>query len=271
MSVTLSDVWNCLRAVREQAPLVHNITNFVVMEVTANALLAVGASPVMAHAAEEMEEITGLAAALVLNIGTLSREWTGSMRKALKTATECGIPVVIDPVGAGASRLRTVTALELLANSRQALLRGNGSEILALAGYSGGTRGVDSTASPVSAAGAAVELAARYGCTVCVSGETDLITDGSSLCRIEGGNALMPRITGMGCTASALAGAFAGAAGNGAGMLPLAAAMSVMAAAGTEAALRAGGPGTFLPLFLDALYGLDPDMLERGAVVHPVE
>ncbi len=114
-SYSLHDVRICLEELRRQAPLVHSITNFVVMEVTADALLAVGASPVMAHEEEEMEEITGLASALVLNIGTLSQDWIRSMHKALETATDRNIPVVIDPVGAGASRLRTATALALLA------------------------------------------------------------------------------------------------------------------------------------------------------------
>ncbi|SBW10425.1 Hydroxyethylthiazole kinase [uncultured delta proteobacterium] len=263
---TLQDVWNCLEALRKQAPLVHNITNFVVMEVTANALLAIGASPVMAHELDEVEEITGLASALVLNIGTLSRNSIPSMHKALETALARNIPVVIDPVGAGASRLRTATALALLEKSRAAMLRGNASEILTLAGHSGRTKGVDSTASSASAVEAAKSLARQFGCAVSVSGETDLVTDGERLCFIHGGDAIMPRVTGMGCSASALAGAFAGVC-NGDRMLALIAAMSVMAAAGFAAARKAAGPGSFRPLFLDALYAMDQAMLEKGAVI----
>jgi hydroxyethylthiazole kinase len=264
----MHDVWECLRALREQAPLVHSVTNFVVMEVTANALLAIGASPVMAHEEDEMEEITGLASALVLNIGTLSKAWIRSMRKALETAVARKIPVVIDPVGAGASRLRTATALAFLEQGGGAsLLRGNASEILSLAGRSGATKGVDSTASPEAAVDAARNLALTFGCAVSVSGGTDLVTDGHSLCFIDGGSALMPRVTGLGCSASALAGAFAGIRKGGRGMLPLVAAMSVMAAAGTAAARKAGGPGTFLPLFLDNLHAMDMAMLEAGAAI----
>ena len=258
----------CLEELQRQAPLVHNITNFVVMQVTANALLALGASPVMAHAKEEMEEITGLSSALVLNIGTLSRPWVGSMHKALETATTRNIPIVIDPVGAGASVLRTTTALDLLAKSNGALLRGNASEIMALAGQTGKTKGVDSTASSQSAVDAARNLARKFGCAVSVSGEIDLVTDGERLCFITGGSALMPRVTGMGCSASALVGAFAGSCGTGDPMLPLIAGMCVIAAAGTEAAKKAGGPGSFLPLFLDALYAMDGAMLEKGAAIH---
>ena len=264
---SLQDVWSCLQELRGQAPLVHNITNFVVMQVTANALLALGASPVMAHEEEEIDDITRLASALVLNIGTLSKAWIASMRKALGVATAKGIPVVIDPVGAGASTLRTATALELLEKSKTALVRGNASEILALAGLGGGTKGVDSTASSDAALEAAKSLAVRFGCTVSVSGETDLVTDGNAVCFINGGHAIMPRITGMGCSASALVGAFAGVCKDRGRMMPLIAAMSVMAAAGSAAAAKAGGPGTFLPLFLDSLYAMDLAMLEKGAAI----
>lgn len=264
-SYSLRDVWDCLVELRKQAPLVHGITNFVVMEVTANALLAIGASPVMAHEEDEVAEITGNASALVLNIGTLSGAWVRSMHKALDTATEKGVPVVVDPVGAGASRLRTATALDFLRKNNKALLRGNASEILALAGQSGGTKGVDSTAPSSAAVEAAKALALDFGCAVSVSGETDLVTDGRELCFIHGGSELMPRVTGMGCSASALAGAFAAVCGSGDRMLPLIAAMSVMSAAGSEAAQKAGGPGTFLPLFLDNLHTMDRAMLEKGA------
>lgn len=261
------DVQRCLAALRHRTPLVHNITNFVVMEVTANALLAIGASPVMAHEPDELAEITSRAAALVLNIGTLSTAWIRSMHAALETALERGVPVVIDPVGAGASCLRTDVARALLHKSRAAHLRGNASEILALAGKEGGVRGVDSTMSSEAALCAARSLALEYGCTVSVSGETDLVTDGRAVCRITGGSPLMPRVTGMGCSASALAGAFAGVCAGEAPMLPLVAAMSVMAAAGTEAARNATGPGGFLPRFLDSLYAMDAAMLDRDAAI----
>ena len=265
---SLQGVWECLCVLRTRVPLVHNVTNLVVMEVTANALLALGASPVMAHEEGEMEEITSLASALVLNIGTLSKAWIRSMHKALETALARKLPVVIDPVGAGASRLRTSTALAFLEKSGGgALLRGNASEILSLAGQSGSTKGVDSTVSSEAAVDAARSLALHFGCAVNVSGETDIVTDGHSLCFIHGGSALMPRVTGMGCSASALGGAFAGICGEGKGMQALVAAMSVMAAAGTAAARKAGGPGTFLPLFLDSLYTMDMPMLEAGAVI----
>jgi hydroxyethylthiazole kinase len=273
MFSSFSGVAAHLADIRREAPLVHNITNLVVMHTTANALLAVGASPVMAHAPEEMEEITGIAAALVLNIGTLSLSWIASMHAAIKVAARRGIPVVIDPVGAGASSLRTITALSLLAaavdNAFPAILRGNASEILALDGAVGSAKGVDSLATTDAAADAAKRLASQYGCVVCVSGATDLIVNGHMGILLAGGSPLMTRVTGMGCSASALAGAVAalparpggGAGENATPATPLehalwatVSAMAFMSTAGSMAAKECRGPGSFLPAFLDALY-----------------
>jgi len=159
-----------LLAVRERAPLVHNVTNFVVMHQTANALLAIGASPIMAHAEAELDELLQLAGALVLNIGTLDPAWIAAMEHALAAARRRALPTVLDPVGAGASRLRTGTALRLLASGGVTILRANASEILALAGAAGATKGVDSTHTSEAARDAARGLAVRYGCAVVVSG-----------------------------------------------------------------------------------------------------
>ncbi len=263
---------NLLDAVRRTAPLVHNITNLVVMQTTANALLALGASPVMAHAAEEMEEITGIASALVLNIGTLSPSWVTSMRLALAAANARDLPVVIDPVGAGASAYRTRTALDLLGDSRCAILRGNASEIAAVAGEGATTKGVDSSLEVLAVKSAAVGLAEKHGCVVCVSGPTDIVTDGRECVYITGGSELMTRITGMGCTASAFCAAFAAVAGSDPGEGPrkarlkaTVAAMAAMSAAGGLAAKDAAGPGSFSAAFLDRVSTLTPAELV-GAV-----
>jgi hydroxyethylthiazole kinase len=253
-----------LDAVRSSAPLVHNITNFVVMEPTANALLALGASPVMAHAREEMDEIVGIASALVLNIGTLSPHWIEAMEKAAAAALARGVPVVLDPVGAGASSYRTRTATDLLRKARPAVVRGNASEILTLAGQVGGAKGVDSTAGADEAVDAAMALARGEGdgpaTVVSVSGASDLITDGTRSLRILNDTPLMARITGMGCTASALTGAFVAVNEN---RLEAAAhAMAIMAVAGEMAMERAAGPGTFLGHFHDALHTVDAKQLE---------
>jgi len=207
-----------IEAVHSRCPLVHSITNFVVMNVTANALLAAHASPLMAHAAEEMDDLTDIDSALVLNIGTLSAEWLESMELAGKLMRAKGKPVVLDPVGAGASRLRTEASLRLLDMVRPQILRGNASEIMALAAEirrteqrenkpAPATKGVDSLNASHEAVDSARLLAKRFDCVVSISGESDFITDGSTVLRVEGGSPLMPLVTGMGCSASAVTGA----------------------------------------------------------------
>lgn len=250
-----------LRAVRERAPLVHNVTNLVVMQQTANALLALGASPIMAHAEGELDELLGFAAALVLNIGTLDPPWVAAMERALACAAARSLPVVLDPVGAGASRLRTDTALRLLRQGGVTLLRGNASEILALAGAAGATKGVDSTHAADAARDAARALARTYGCAVAVSGSVDHCIDRTREVRVANGVALMTRVTGMGCTASALCGAFAAVQPD-----PLRAAvdaMAVMGVAGEMAYGAAQGPGSLATGFFDALYRIDRAELDR--------
>lgn len=254
--ITPETLWKDVAALREKAPLVHNITNLVVMNVTANALLALGASPIMAHEPAEFDDLLGIASALVLNIGTLDAPWIASMEKAATLARERHLPLVIDPVGAGASRLRTETALALIRAGEPAIVRANPSELLALAGASGATKGVDSSHRPEEAREAARGLAQAFGCVVVASGETDFVTDGSRDWHIGGGSALMPRITGMGCTSTALVAAFAAVAA------PLEAAiagMAVMKVAAEMAAAKAAGPGTLQAHFLDALYQLSAE------------
>jgi hydroxyethylthiazole kinase len=250
-----------LLAVRERAPLVHNVTNFVVMQQTANALLAIGASPIMAHAEAELDELLQLAGALVLNIGTLDPAWIAAMERASAAARRHALPIVLDPVGAGASRLRTATALRLLSSGGVTILRANASEILALAGAAGATKGVDSTHSAEAARDAARGLAVRYGCAVVVSGAVDHCLDATREVRVRNGVPLMARITGMGCTSSALCGAFCAVQPD-----PLRAAvdaMAVMGVAGEMAFAASHGPGTMAASFLDALHRLDFAELDR--------
>ncbi len=248
-------------ATRELSPLVHNITNLVVMHTTANALLAFGASPIMAHDREELDEMIQLSAALVLNIGTPDFKWIESMRYAGNMAWEYGVPVVLDPVGAGASRLRTNTARLLLEEVSPCVVRGNASEIVALNGTDSSTKGVDSLLGSEAALDAARNIAQRYQCVVSVSGEQDLITDGMRLAKVCGGSPMMTRITGMGCTSTAITAAcIAGARKAGLDDFTGAtAAMAVMAEAGDRASGDQVGPGTFFTHFLDALYALSPE------------
>ncbi|MCE5334861.1 MAG: hydroxyethylthiazole kinase [Desulfobacteraceae bacterium] len=258
---TCDDIADSLQKIRSDHPLIHNITNYVVMNFTANALLALGASPVMAHAPEEVEEMTGLASALVINIGTLSSPWVASMRKALEAARKRQIPIVLDPVGAGATKFRTDTALSFLERATVTVLRGNASEILALAGESGKTKGVDSARTTSEARLSAAKLAARYGITVAVTGAVDFITDGAREAEIANGHPLMGRITGTGCSASAITGAFCAAAPD--AFRAAAGALVVFGIAGEIAGQSAPGPGTFQPLLLDALYTLGEEAIRN--------
>ncbi len=253
-------IWHELHRIRTQAPLVHNITNYVVMNTTANALLALGASPVMAHAIEEVEEMTSLARALVVNIGTLSAPWIEAMRKAGKTANRRDIPIVLDPVGCGATQLRTQTAQMLVREIHPTVIRGNASEIRALLRAGPGPRGVDSRHSPEEVLDDACALSRAHDCVVSVSGTVDRIVAGDRITQVANGHPLMARVTGMGCTASAVTGAFLAVADT-----PLAAAthaMAVMGVAGELAAIGAAGPGSFQARFLDVLASLDKAEVE---------
>jgi len=255
-------IWADIQRIRAEAPVVHNITNYVVMNTTANALLAIGASPVMAHAEEEVAEMTAIARSLVINIGTLSTPWIAAMFKAGDAARRNARPIILDPVGAGATAFRTDAARKLLAELSPAIVRGNPSEIRALAYEERSTRGVDSAHQPEDAAKAADALSARYGCVVVTSGAVDLISSGGMTSRVFNGHPMMPKVTGMGCTASALAGAFASV--NPSARDAAVNAMAVMGIAGEMAAEHARGPGTFLDHFLDALYLLnESDIRER--------
>lgn len=203
-------LWADREAVSAQSPLVHSITNLVVMNFNANALLALGAAPVMAHAEEEVRDMVGIAQALVLNIGTLEPDWIRAMQLALAAARERGIPVVLDPVGAGATPYRNAALAELLQAGSPTIVRGNASEIMSLAGLAVRTRGVDSAASSLEAVDAARNLARELGAVVCVSGADDHVVDGSGRwATLSNGHPWMTRVTGVGCSASALVGAFA--------------------------------------------------------------
>ncbi len=260
--ITAESVFSNLDKIRKEGPLVHNITNYVVMNLTANALLAAGASPVMAHAREEVGEMTGIASSLVINIGTLSKKWIESMFAAGEAAKKKGIPVVLDPVGAGATTLRTETAGRIIRDVKPSVIRGNSSEILALVSAgSGTTKGVDSVHSPDAALDGAKSLARESGSVVVISGASDYITDGTAVIRVDNGHEMMGRVTGLGCTATALIGGFA--AVNGDYLSASASAMAVMGIAGEIAAAKSTGPGSMNMNFLDALYALDENSIRE--------
>lgn len=260
MHLDAADIYKDLWTIRQKSPLVHNITNYVVMNTTANALLALGASPVMAHAVQEVEDMTGIASALVINIGTLSDPWIDAMFKAAKKAKERGIPIVLDPVGVGATPYRTGTARGLVREAAPTIIRGNGSEIMALSQAGVATKGVDSTSGSDQAIESARNLNTVFDTVVCITGKTDYILDKDAISEVKNGHYLMPRVTGLGCTASALCGAFA--AVNTDYHRAAAHAMAVMGIAGEMAAKQAKGPGTLQLHFLDALFLMSEQDIE---------
>jgi hydroxyethylthiazole kinase len=254
-----------LRRLRERKPLVHQITNYVVMNETANATLALGALPVMAHAREEVEEMTALAGALVLNIGTLSAPWVDAMIAAGRAANEHGVPVVLDPVGAGATRYRTETAQRILAEIDVTVLRGNAGEVATLVGVDAEVRGVESIAAGDDPAELARAAAARLGVVASVTGAVDHVSDGGRVAAIANGDPLLAAVTGTGCMSSALTGCFLAVADS-----PFDGAVAALVAfgvAGEDAAVAAKGPGSFHVGLYDALAGLAPESLDARAKV----
>lgn len=251
-----------LSELRNRKPLIHNITNFVVMNFTANALLAFGASPVMAHAPEEVAEMVAFAGALVLNIGTLTHGWVDSMLKAGKKANELGIPIVLDPVGAGATALRTDTARKLTEVLTISVIRGNASEVLSLAGRDAQTKGVDAVHGVDEAESAAILLSQKLETTLAITGPTDLVTDGKSVLRVMNGHERMGMVTGTGCVATSLIGAFLSVDQN--RLEAAATALAAFGLAGELAAMESKGPGSFHPALLDALYNMNTEMLQTG-------
>jgi hydroxyethylthiazole kinase len=255
-----------LRTLRERKPLVHQITNYVVMNETANATLALGALPVMAHAREEVEEMVALASALVLNIGTLSPSWTEAMEIAGKAANAGGVPVVLDPVGAGATRYRTETAKRLLSELDVTVLRGNAGEVATLVGVEAEVRGVESIGAGDDSAELARLAARTLGVVASVTGVVDHVSDGDRSLAVANGDELLAAVTGTGCMSSALTGCFLAAKPE----APVEAAAEVLAAfgvAGEDAARGAKGPGSFHVNLYDALAALDPETLDAKAKI----
>jgi hydroxyethylthiazole kinase len=260
------DTGGTLAVIRERRPLVHQITNFVVMNETANVTLAVGALPVMAHAREEVEEMVGLASALVINIGTLSPHWVDAMLLAGVAASQRGIPVVLDPVGAGATRYRTETARRILDEVDVTVLRGNVGEVATLVGVQAEVRGVESIDAGSDAAELATEAGRTLGVVASVTGPVDHVSDGRRTLAVANGHELLSSVTGTGCMSSTVTGCFLAAKPR----EPLEAAAEALAAfgvAGEDAARGARGPGSFHLNLYDALAALDPATLGGRARV----
>ena len=261
-----TEAGRALEALRASRPLVQNITNFVSMDIAANALLAIGASPAMVHAVEELDEFGSLVGALVINIGTLTATWTDAMDKAAEGARRRAKPWVLDPVGAGATRFRTDTVLRLLKHG-PAVIRGNASEILAIAGAMGlaaataRNKGVDSGNTADEAATVAAALARGTGAIVVATGAVDLVTDGTRSLRLANGSPVMGQVTAVGCALSAVTGAFCAVVSPFEAAVASAACFGVV---GEKAAATSPLPGSFRVAFIDGLAALRPaDIVER--------
>ena len=249
-----------LARLRATGPLVHLLTNEVVQEISANVLLAAGAAPAMIVAEEEVTAFAGMASAVLINVGTLYPARLRAMQQAVAAANEADVPWTLDPVAVGVLDYRSAACRAFL-DQTPAAIRGNASEILALAGFDGGGRGVDSTAGSNAALAAAQQLANHTGAIVAVTGETDFITDGAATWSTPWGHPIMTRVVGTGCALSALVAAFTAAAPN--RLNAVAAACAIAGICGERAALSSRGPGSFKSDFLDALYGLSPEELRE--------
>ena len=274
-----NELATALENVRTSTPLVHCITNYVTVNDCANALLACGGSPIMSDEPEDVVDITTICGGLVLNIGTLNKQTIAGMRAAGKRASELGHPIVLDPVGAGASALRTATASEILDTMDVAVVRGNMSEIKAVAGASAATRGVDVNPDDVvtdenlaASAAFAKELAKKTRAIIAITGAIDIVANDERAFAIRNGNAIMGKITGAGCMLSCLVGAYSVA--NKENMLEgVVAAIAGEGLCGQIAAERmteADGNGSFRTYLLDAMYNLDAATLADGALVQEV-
>jgi hydroxyethylthiazole kinase len=254
--------------IKNKSPLIHNITNFVVMNSSANILLALGASPVMAHAIEEVEEMASYADALVLNIGTLSPKWVDAMIKAGKTANRKNIPVILDPVGSGATSYRTETVKKILSEVNINVLRGNISEICSLSNETIKTRGVDSAINEINdeIIECAREISIKTESVVAVSGEKDLVTNGKQVLQIENGNPLMTKVTGMGCGLSAVIGAFCSVCEKEI-IKACACGFAYYGVCGELAYSISKNPGSFNVNFVDMLYSVTKEQLDSLSLI----
>jgi len=261
------DIIAQLSKLRATSPLIQNITNFVVMNNTANAVLAIGASPMMVHAHKEAQSSVAIASALVINIGTLDDYWAESMILAASKAHEIGKPWILDPVGAGLSTFRN-DVLERLISFRPTVIRGNASEIMSLETQASHGKGVDSANSSDQALDAAKWINKNYGSIVCISGEIDYVVTADNVFAIKNGHPLMTKVTGLGCSATAVTGAFLGLNEN--PLLETLAGISLFSLAGELAQEKAKGPGTLQMELLDALYLLDEKTINERLKIEEI-
>lgn len=268
----IDDIAAAVATVREKSPLVHCITNYVTVNDCANAVLAIGASPIMADDIDEVEDITSISSSLVINIGTLNSRTIKSALCAGKTANKLNIPVVFDPVGAGASKLRNEAVKQLLSEVKMSLIRGNLSELAYIAGLEVSTKGVDSSEkdedkNPLLIAS---KVAQDYNCTAAITGKIDTVSDGKRCVQLSNGHAMLSSVTGTGCLTSALAGAFAGATSN--SFISACGAILTTSIAGEIAYHRCGsyGTGSFHIALIDAISSMSNEIMIKYAHITEV-
>ncbi len=254
-------VFSLLEKVRRKAPVIHHLTNWVTIYDCAQVVKSIGASPVMAHAPEEVEDMAEIASALVFNIGTLTVDFIESMKKAGRKANKKGIPVVLDVCGAGATKLRDDKCRELIDEIKISVIKGNSSEIARIAGLEVKTKGVDSFPVSMNIRDFSRVLATRCKSIIVVTGESDLVTDGNRIFEISNGDKIMADLVGTGCMATSVIGAFAAvepdlAKASVAGLV-------CFEVAAELAARSADGPGSFKQRLYDSLYKLDSDAISR--------
>ncbi len=258
---------NNLEKLRENSPLIHNITNIVVANYVANGLLSLGCSPIMSNAIEEMDELPAICQALVINIGTLTAEQVKSMIKAGISANKNNIPVVLDPVGVGATTFRQETVKTLLSEIKFDLIRGNIGEIAHLAQVNWNAKGVDAGTGEANLSQIAKDVALKYNCIVAISGEIDYISDGSKVAKIDNGTALFPRITGSGCLLSAVCGAFLTLDDNNFDLTLSACTSYAVAGQIVKENLNDNQTGQFYIGLLDSLANIDDKTVEKYAKI----
>ena len=262
-------IYNTLEEVRDQAPIVHHLTNWVTIYDCANIVKVFGASPVMAHSSEEVEEMAGIASALVLNIGTLTSRFVASMKRAAKVANEKGIPVVLDVCGAGATTLRNTKAAELINETKIDIIKGNASEVASVAGFDAQTKGVDSGEVKEDLKQVAQNLAKEKNCTVVITGKEDIVADSENIYLVKNGDILMSKIVGTGCMAASVIGTFAAVESNLA--KASVSALSCFGIAAEIAAEASSGVGTFKEKLFDAAHSLTQAQVAERQKVEKIE
>lgn len=266
MKATVTD---SLERVRAQKPVVHHLTNWVTIYDCANIVKVFGASPVMAHAEEEVADMAGIASALVLNIGTLTTDFVDAMKLAAAAANRKGIPVVLDVCGAGATKFRDDKCFEILDETKVDIIKGNSSEIARIAGENVQTKGVDAASVEKNLQEVASGLAKKRNCTVVITGVEDIVADGKRVMLVKNGHSMMANIVGTGCMAASVIGTFAAVEND---LVEASVAGLVCYEVAAEiAAKEAKGPGSFKERLFDAVFNLDADTVNRMQKIERIE